>query len=347
MNADPTVASARGDDVPRETLILSRSQVEGLVTMSEVIEAVEAAHADMSRGTAAQPSPGAMSLPSGTGAFLTMTALADTQGLAAVKLLADIPDNAARRLPTQRSVLMLVSQETGFCEGILHGQIPTRIRTAAASAVATRHLARPDSRVLGLIGAGDLAVAHVKALTYVLPFERVVFWTRNPETAARFAQRIADAHPGLEVAAMASPRAVFEEADVVCTLTPSREPIVEGAWFRPGQHVNAVGAPPRADHREIDSAGMARARVFLDSRATAMHESGDLLLALAEGALAPSDIGPEIGDVITGVAPGRSTPDEITLYNSVGIAMQDIAIGGLILAKAREAGVGSRIDLAG
>lgn len=335
------------DPTPPRTLILSRSQVEGLVTMAEVIEAVEAAHADMSRGTAAQPSPGAMSLPSGSGAFLTMTALADRQGLAAVKLLADIPDNAARRLPTQRSVLMLVSKETGFCEAILHGQIPTRIRTAAASAVATRHLARPDSRVLGLIGAGDLAVAHVKALTHVRSFDRVVFWTRNPDTAARFARRIAEAHPGLDVAALTSPRAVFEESDVVCTLTPSREPVVEGAWFRPGQHVNAVGAPPRPDHREIDSAGMARARVFLDSKATAMHESGDLLLAIAEGVITASDVGPEIGDVITGAALGRTSPDEITLYNSVGIAMQDIAIGGLMLAKAREVGVGLEIDLAG
>lgn len=328
-----------------KTLILTRSQLEGLVTMPEVIAAVETAHADMSRGTAAQPAPGAMALPSGTGAFLTMTALADRQGLAAVKLLADIPDNAARGLPTQRSVLMLVSKETGFCEAILHGQIPTRIRTAAASAVATRHLARPDSRVLGLIGAGELAVAHVEAMLHVRPFERLAFWTRNPETAARFAARIADAHPGLAVAAMASPQAVFAEADVVCTLTPSREPVVEGAWFRPGQHINAVGAPPRPDHREIDSAGMARARVFLDSRATAMRESGDLLLALAEGALAEADVGPEIGDVITGKAPGRTAADEITLYNSVGIAMQDIAIAAMIVRRAREAGVGVEVDL--
>ena len=134
---------------------------------------------------------------------------------------------------------------------------------------------------------------------------------------------------------------------MVCTLTPSRDPVVQGAWFRPGQHINAVGAPPRADHREIDSAGMARARVFLDSRATAMHESGDVLLALAEGAITTADVGPEIGDVITGTAPGRTSPDEITLYNSVGIAMQDVAIAGLILAKARATGVGLDVDLAG
>ncbi len=338
MPADPT---------PRKTLILSRSQIDGLLSMAEVIDAVEAAHADMSRGAAAQPAPGALSLPSGSGTFLAMTALADRQSLAAVKLLADVPENAARGLPTQRSVLMLVSKETGFCEGILHGQIPTRIRTAAASAVATRHLACADDRVLGLIGAGDLAVEHVNALTQVRRFEQLVFWTRNPETAARFAARITQAHPGLAVAALATPRDVFAAADTVCTLTPSREPVVEGAWFRPGQHVNAVGAPPRADHREIDSAGMARARIFLDSRATAMHESGDLLLALAEGALTEAEIGPEIGDVITGIAPGRTAPEAITLYNSVGIAMQDIAIGALLLAKARAAGVGLEVDLAG
>ncbi|MFO1143806.1 MAG: ornithine cyclodeaminase family protein [Amaricoccus sp.] len=337
MPADPT---------PRKTLILTRSQVEGLVTMAEVIEAVEAAHADISRGTAAQPSPGAMALPSGSGAFLTMTALADRQGLAAAKFLADIPDNAVRRLPTQRSVLLLVSQEDGFCEGILHGQIPTRIRTAATSAVATRHLAREGARVLGLIGAGELAVAHVAALTLVRPFERLVFWTRNPDTAARFADRIAEAHPGLEVAALSDAPAVFAEADVVCTLTPSREPLVEGAWFRSGQHINAVGAPPRPDHREIDAAGMARARVFVDSRETAFHESGDLLLAIAEGALTAADVGPELGDVITGAAPGRTYDEEITLYDSVGIAMQDIAIGALLLEKARDKGVGIEIDLA-
>lgn len=335
------------DGTPGRTLVLSRSDVEGLVTMAEVIEAVERAHADVARGTAVQPAPVAMALPSGPAAFLAMAALADRQGLATVKLLADVPGNAARGLPVQRSVAMLVSQETGACEAIFHGQVPTRMRTAAASAVATRHLARTDSRVLGLIGAGDLAVAHVAALLAVRPFERVVFWTRRPESATRFAERIAARHPDVAVAALATPREVVESADVVCTLTPAREPIVVGAWFRPGLHLNAVGAPPRPDHREIDAAGMGRSRRFLDSRATALHESGDLVLAIAEGTVAPSDVGAELGEVIVGAAPGRTSPDDITLYNSVGIAMQDLAIGSLILARARAAGVGLEIDLAG
>jgi alanine dehydrogenase len=332
--------------LPGTTLVLSRSEIEGLVTMAEVIEAVEAAHADMSSGTAAQPAATAMKLPSGTGAFLAMPALADRQGLAVVKLLADIPDNTARSLPMQRSVALLVSQETGAPVAIFHGQIPTRIRTAAASAVATRHLSRTDSRILGLIGAGDLAVEHVRAIREVRSIERVVVWSRSSATVARFIERVGRDFPDLVLEGVASPEDVFAQADIVCTLTPSREPHVKGAWFKPGQHINAVGAPPRPDHREIDSAGMARARVFLDSLPMAMHDSGDLLLAIAEGAITVEQASTEVGDVITGAAPGRAAADEITLFNSVGLAIQDLAIGSLIVARAREKGVGKEIDLA-
>jgi ornithine cyclodeaminase/alanine dehydrogenase len=331
---------------PRTTLVLSRSDVEGLVTMAEVIAAVETAHADVSTGIAAQPAAVALSLASSPAAFLAMPALADRQGLAVVKLLADIPGNAARNLPVQRSVVVLVSQATGAPTAIIHGQIPTRIRTAAASAVATRHLARPDSRVLGLIGAGDLAVEHVRAVVEVRPIERVLVWSRTAATLSRFSERIRRDFPGLAVEGASSPREVFASSDVVCTLTPSREPIVEGAWFKPGLHVNAVGAPPRPDHREIDSAGMARARVFLDSIEMAMHDSGDVLLALADGAITREHVATELGDVITGAAPGRTSRDDITLYNSVGLAIQDLAIGNLLLARARQHGVGQEIDLA-
>ncbi|WP_439616741.1 ornithine cyclodeaminase family protein [Shinella sp.] len=332
---------------PRTTLVLSRSEIEGLVTMAEVIEVVEAAHADMSNGTAAQPAATAMKLPSGTGAFLAMPALADRQGLAVVKLLADIPDNTARSLPMQRSVALLVSQETGAPVAIFHGQIPTRIRTAAASAVATRHLSRPDSRVLGLIGAGALAVEHVRAICQVRSIERVVVWSRSAATVAGFIERVGKDFPNLVLEAATSPQDVFAQSDIVCTLTPSREAHVEGAWFKPGQHINAVGAPPRPDHREIDSAGMARARVFLDSLPMAMHDSGDLLMAIAEGAITKEQASTEIGDVITGAASGRTSTEEITLFNSVGLAVQDLAIGALLVARAREKGVGMEIDLAG
>lgn len=345
LNLGTTQPLGQSADGLRTTLVLSRSDIDGLVSMSEVIAEVEAAHADVARGTASQPSPTALSLASSSATFLTMPSLADRQGVASVKILADIPGNMARELPVQRSVVVLVSQATGACAGIIHGQIPTRIRTAAASAVATRHLARPDSRVLGLVGAGDLAIEHVRALVEVRPIERVLVWSRNPATVSRFTAQVSRNLPSLAIENVASPRDVVIGSDVVCTLTPSREPVVEGAWFAPGLHINAVGAPPRPDHREIDSAGLGRARIFLDSIGTAMHESGDVLLALADGAITKDQVATELGDVITGKASGRVSRDDITLYNSVGIGIQDLAIGSLLLERARQKGVGMKIDL--
>jgi alanine dehydrogenase len=312
--------------------------------MAEVIALVETALADVSSGTAVQPAAISLSLPSSSGVFLAMPALADRQGLAIVKLLADIPRNAAQNLPVQRSVVALISKETGACEAIIHGQTPTRLRTAAASAVATKYLARADSCLLGLIGAGALAVEHVRAIMEVMPIEYVLVWSRTAATVSRFIEQVQRDFPGLKIEGADSPKEIFAVCDIVCTLTPSRDPIVEGAWFRPGQHINAVGAPPRPDHREIDSTGMAAAKIFFDSVETAMHDSGNLLFALADGSIEHKQVLPELGDVITGVAPGRTSQDDITLYNSVGIAIQDLAICSLILDRARQKAIGQEID---
>ena len=149
------------------TRILTRKHVEGLLTIREVIDAVELAHADLTNHLAIQPAPSTLSFDPSDSAVLPMAARAKRQGLSVVKLLSDIPNNAARGLPVQRSVIVLVSEATGACEAVIDGQIPTRQRTAAASAVATRHLARRDSRVLGLVGAGNLAVEHVGAIAAV------------------------------------------------------------------------------------------------------------------------------------------------------------------------------------
>jgi alanine dehydrogenase len=324
------------------TLLLSQTDIEGLLPMRAVIEAVETAHADISRGTALQPAPSVMSF--GAAAFLPMAALAQRQQLAVVKLLADIPVNPAAGLPAQRSLVMLVSHETGECKALMHGGLLTRQRTAAASAVASCHLARPDSQILGLVGAGGLAEAHIEAMLEVLPIKEVLVWSRTPATVQRFVERTQARFPGLGLRELGSAREVVENADVVCTLTPSQEPIVLGKWFRPGLHVNAVGAPPRPDHREIDAAGMAMARVFVDSMSTARHESGDLLLAIAEGAIDEDHVVAEIGDVITGKSPGRTAGDNITLFDSVGIAMQDLVIGNLALEAARRTGIGTDFD---
>ncbi|TWP35164.1 ornithine cyclodeaminase family protein [Leekyejoonella antrihumi] len=325
------------------TLILRRSDLVGLVDMAAAVNAVERAMGDLARGSAVQPGPALMRIGDDGAGFLPMAALSGNDCLASVKLLADVPANAAAGLPTQRSSIVLVSSETGEVLAMLDGAIPTRMRTAAATAVATKHLARTDSSTLGLVGAGALGVEHVAALREVLPLERVTFWTRSDQTARRFQDAVR--HHGLEVKQLESPDAVVESADVVCTLTPARTPVVTGASFRPGLHVNAVGARPRPEEREIDTAGMARAGVFVDHLPTAREKSGDILIPITEGALSLDGLRGEIGAVVAGMLPGRRDRDDITLFKSVGLGIQDLAVGRLLLEQARAAGKGISVDL--
>lgn len=324
------------------TLVLTASQLEKLIDRTATIEAVASIFAEIARGEAAQPAPTSMFTPADTGRYVLMSAASDERGTAAVKLLADVPENGARGLPTQRSTILVVGRREGEPRAILHGGVPTRVRTAAASAVATRELSRSDSRVLGLVGAGNLAREHLFALLAVRSFERVVIISR---TRGR-AEALAAEFTAVPVFVVDSVEEVFELADVVCTLTPSVEPLVRGEWLRPGQHLNVVGARPRPDEREVDSATMSRASVWVDDRATAESKSGDLLLAVKERALALTDVVGTIGDVIAGTARGRISGDEITLFDSVGIGAQDLAIADLLVEAARAQGIGLEIDLA-
>ncbi|MEU3058386.1 ornithine cyclodeaminase family protein [Streptomyces griseus] len=329
------------------TLILTRSDILAMLGHEETVAAVEQAHIDLARGAAVLPTPPVMRLPGGAdGAFLAMAAASAPAGLATVKLLADLPGNRERGLPVQRSAILAVSAADGRCAALLDGAAVTRFRTAAASAVATRALMRADARVLGLVGTGPLALAHARALRTVWPYERVVLWGRTPERARELAGVIAR-ELGVPAEAVSGPREATVAADVLCTLTPSREPVVRGAWFRPGLHVNAVGAPPRPDHREIDTEGMRRSVVVVDAYGTAVTKSGEVVIALAEGALGEDDVRRELGDVLTGACAGRTSDTDITLFDSVGLGLQDLAAARLLIDRAGERGLGTRIDLAG
>ena len=324
-------------------LHLGAQDIEGLVSTAGGIAAVEAVHLDLGLGLMEQPAPVALTSAADDAVFLPMTARSDRLGIALVKLMSDIPGNATRGLPTQRSTILVVSTTTGETIAVLDGAAITRQRTAAASAVATRYLANPDGHILGLIGAGNLAVEHVAAIAAVRPISRVVVWSRTAATTERFVDRVRAAGFGMPILAGASPEAVVRQADIVCTLTPSRDPILRGEWLRPGQHVNAVGAPPRPTHREIDGAAMARVRLVVDSAATALSKSGDVLLALDEGALAVDTRLLELGTVVAGLDAGRTRESDITLFNSVGIAAQDLALTAAVLEAARVEGVGTDV----
>jgi alanine dehydrogenase len=322
------------------TLVLTHSDIVSLLNRDQVRKAVEGAHAALALGDGHNPAPAAVPIPHG-GTALPMAASCDD--MTSVKLLCDIPSNRERGLPNQRSTIVVSSAVTGECLAMLDGRAVTAIRTAAASAVATQYLARESASVLGLVGAGNLAVEHAHAIAAVRDITRIVVWSRRPQTVESF--RSATMTLGVPVQSVPDARDVFDSADVVCTLTPAREPVVRGSWFRAGQHINAVGAPPRPDHREIDGAGMRRARIVVDNLPTAMAKSGEVLLAIAEGLLTGDDVRTELGQVIAGTAKGRVSDDDVTLFDSVGIGLQDLATAALVIEAAIANGVGTTIDL--
>ncbi|MCZ4518013.1 ornithine cyclodeaminase family protein [Rhodococcus ruber] len=324
------------------TLVLRHSEISALLDRSEVFTAVERALADLSTGAAQNPAPPSMN---GTedGRIIPMVAQSGTSELAVVKVLSDLPGNRARGLPRQRSTMLVTSTRTGECVAMLDGRAITAIRTAAASAVATAHLARNDSSVVGVVGAGNLAVEHVRALHGVRDIESVVVWSRSADTVERFRESLADLD--LKIDHALSVEDVVRQSHIVCTLTPSVEPILFGQWLIAGTHLNVVGAAPRPNEREVDGDAMAQSRVVVDSTATALSKSGDALLAIAEGAVDESHFDTELGDVITGRKSGRSTDAEITLFDSTGIGLEDLAVAELVVQRARAAGVGLELDL--
>jgi ornithine cyclodeaminase/alanine dehydrogenase len=175
-----------------------------------------------------------------------------------------------------------------------------------------------------LVGAGALARTHLEAISTVRQLEQVTVWSRTRATAEGFAAEARGR--GHTVQVVDTVQEVAEASDIICTLTPSREPLFRGAWLRPGHHVNAVGAPPRPDHRELDTEAMVRASlVVVDTVDTALAESGDVLIPIAEGAISRDDLGPELGAVLAGTVPGRQHASDITVFNSVGVGIQDLA----------------------
>lgn len=323
-------------------LVLTRSEIASVLDMDQVIDAVERAHGALSSGRAADLGPVMLPVPRSS-ALLVPMAGAIPEGAGGVKLLTDTPENAHRGRPTQQSTIVLVDTATGACEAFLDGAAITAYRTAAASAVATKHLARSGPAILGFVGAGALARAHLLAIRCVRPVTGVLVWSRSPATAAAFAAFATE--QGVPTTVFGSAQGVVEGADIVCTLTPSPTPIVKGEWFRPGLHLNAVGSPPRPEYREIDTEGVRRSRVVVDSVKVASHKSGDLLIPLAEKAIDRAHFREELGQLVTHERPGRANDREITLYKSVGIAVQDIATARLVVAAARQKGLGTDVAL--
>jgi ornithine cyclodeaminase/alanine dehydrogenase-like protein (mu-crystallin family) len=316
-----------------ELLVLSHDDVRRLLPMDECIELMEAALSDLARGRAWQPLRFVIRPPEEQTLMGLMPAhRSEPQRAYGLKAICIFPENPARGLDAHQGGVFLFDGDTGQPRALLDASAVTAVRTAAVSAVATRALAREDAKELAILGAGVQARSHLEALPHVRSFERVRIWSRTPEHA----QDVASESPVAEVAESAE--AAVSGADVVVTATSSREPVLERAWLTPGAHVNAVGSSiPSA--RELDTATMTEAALFCDARESLVNEAGDYLLA----GLSEESIRAELGEVLTGGAEGRRDAEELTVFKSLGLGVEDLAAAEHVYERARAEGVGSAV----
>lgn len=265
---------------------------------------------------------------------------ASTPAAACVKILIDVTESLSEptRTASQRSFISLIDPESARLDAICEGRTITAYRTAAVSALATKVLARPESKVVGLIGAGNLARLHAVAITSLFDLDEIVVWSRTASTRERFARETEFAAP---VRVVSSPAECAARSDILCTLTPAREPLVRHDWIRKGTHINAVGSPPRPEYRELTSELVAQARLVVDSRTTALSEAGDVVIPIEEGRITPDHIVGELSDVVGQRVQGRRTDSEVTLFKSVGLALEDAVTARWIVDQARAAQTGS------
>lgn len=329
--------------MPR-VLVLTNEEIARLLPMAACIELMAEALADLARGQAHQPLRLVVRPPGAAGLMALMPAYRGgaTPALG-LKAIGVFPGNVERGLDAHQGALLLFDGETGELRALLNASQVTAIRTAAVSAVATRVLAREDAGDLAILGSGVQARSHLQALALVRRLRRVRVASLRFARARAFAAELGGGQ-AFPVEAVATAEEAVRGADLVVTATSAAEPVLRGEWLRPGAHLNVVGAS-LPDRREVDGATMAAARVYVDRRESAENEAGDYRLAVREGAIPKDHIRAELGEVLIGKAPGRSGPDEITLFKSLGLAVEDLWSASHLYERARETGAGTWVEL--
>jgi len=328
-------------------LVLSHSDVLAALPPEACAEAMAAVLAEHARGGTFLPLRSVMMPPDAAGFMGLMPGWRgpqqDAPAIFALKAVCILPGNPARGLDAHQGLVTLFDGETGQPSAILDASAVTEVRTAAVTAVATGALSRPDARTLAILGAGTQARAHLAALLPVREFVQVRIYAPTEAHARALVEQAGGA--GAELRVASSAEGAVRDADVVVTVTSSREPVLRRGWLKPGAHLNAVGAStPRA--RELDTATVAASALFCDSRESLRHEAGEFQLAVAEGLITGEEhVRAELGEVLAGTAPGRRDADELTLFRSLGLAIEDLAAAERAVAAARAAGLGTEVEL--
>lgn len=314
-------------------LWLSETEVRAVLPIGDLIATMEEALRAFSAGRVRQPVRTVIEAGAEGGFFGSMPAYAESSAVMGAKLVTVFHKNAERGMPTHQAMVVLLDAENGALLAVLDGRYITEVRTAAVSAVAVRALAREGAHTLAILGSGVQAGSHLQALPLVRSFAEVRCWS---PTAARL-RRFAEAHP--EVRPAAGAEQAVRGADVVLLATSSPAPVMRNAWVQAGALVISVGAC-RPYQREMDPELVARARLVVDSRAAALQESGDVVMGMAEGRFTAGHIAAELGQVAAGTAPGRGAQDEVVVFKSLGLAVEDVAAASLAYTRAREMGRG-------
>lgn len=325
--------------------ILDAEAVDQSLPMKEAIEGMQEAFSQLSAGKASIPLRSRIQVEKQAAVTLVMPAHLKESDDLAVKIVSVFPGNSEKSLPTIHAIVIAVDATTGEPRAILEGGRLTAIRTGAGSGVATDLLARPDAKTVAIYGSGVQARTQLEAVCTVRQIDTVWVYSIDQEGLQAFAREMSGkgAIPG-NILIAGDAQEPLAAADIICTATNSSVPVFDGQALRPGTHINAIGAFT-PEMQEIDSETVKRALVVVDSKSAALAEAGDLIIPLNSGEISQEWIASELGEIINGSKPGRQSPDQITLYKSVGVAVQDAVAAGRALRRAEELGLGEIIDL--
>lgn len=325
--------------------ILTAQDINQALSMAQAVEAMKAAYRELSLGRAVMPLRSRLPVERAGGVTLLMPALVEPSGDMAVKLVSVFPGNPALGLPTIHAVVVVFDAQTGQPVALLEGGALTALRTGAGSGAATDILARADARSVAIFGSGVQARTQLLAVCAVRSIERAMIYSPDSAHAERLAGELAGTNAvTARIELAASPEAALDGADIVCTATSSHTPVFPGRALARGTHINAVGSYT-PEMQEVDETTLQRARVYVDSRSAALEEAGDLLVPIEQGKWSVESMIGEIGQVLAGDVKGRTSPDDITYFKSVGVAVQDAVAAGRALKAAEAAGLGQVVEL--
>jgi alanine dehydrogenase len=328
--------------MPAMPLILTEDDVKAVLTMDDLITTMERALAEFSAGRVVQPLRTVLLVGADKAYFGVMPAYIPSLPAVGTKMVTVFASNAQRGLPSHLANITLLDPETGGTIAVMDGRFITEARTAAVSAVSVKHLARQDASVLALLGSGVQARSHLEAIARVRPLEEVRVWSRTAERRNAFV-RETEPHTGARIIASNSAQEAADGADIIVLVTASREPVLQSEWVADGTHICAIGAC-RPDQREMAAALVARSTLYVDSREGALAEAGDIVLAIMDGAIGSNHIAGELGELVTGNVRNLARGG-VTIFKSLGMAVEDVAAAHLALTKARQAGRGREITM--